>query len=245
MDSLPPEIKRLVAFYLRNCDANPRGPWDIKQLRLVNKSFSIIGAEYLLPDIYLTFQSQSFGRLKDISEHPIISQYVQRLHYEPDNFGEDQMSYSAWLKRCHKAPVIRSVVVPFRQWEDEGQGTEHVHHRELQEFKTEEAAARLQLSTAYESYKAVWSDQMRIRQHQDPYYADMVAKAVARLPKLVGVTLNFTHAVVPHSTAFERAYSKTFHLPEGDVSHKSPLWRNATLLGTFRCRLGWNQAQVP
>ena len=222
MDSLPPEIKRMVVFYLRNCDADPSGPWDIKQLRLVNRTFSIIGAEYLLPDIYLAFQSQSFRRLKDISEHPIISQYVQRLRYEPDSFGERQMSYSAWLKRCNKAPVIRSTVVPFEPWENEGQRTEHIDHRELQEFKNEEAAARLQLSPAYESYKTVWSDQMHIRQHQDPYYADMVAKAVARLPKLAGVTLNFAHGVVPHSTAFEPAYSATFHLPDGDVGHRSP-----------------------
>lgn len=212
----------MVAFNLRNCDENPYGPRDIKQLRLVNRVFSIIGAEFLLPEIHLTFQNQSFGRLKTISEHPTFSQHVQRLHYEPDSFGEQLMTYSTWLKSSLETPIIRSVVLPDGLREDEGQRTEYVHHREQNEFKIEEAAGRRRLSKAYELYKEVYSDQMQIRQQQDPYYADMVAQAIARLPKLVGVTLSFAHGVVPHSAAFMRAYAETFHLPEGDDGHRSP-----------------------
>lgn len=57
MDRVPAEIKRMIAFELRNCDEDLHGPLDIKRFRLVNKQFSIIGAEYLLKEIHLTFET--------------------------------------------------------------------------------------------------------------------------------------------------------------------------------------------
>ena len=132
------------------------------------------------------------------------------------------MTYVTWLKNSFDAPIIRSVVLPDGLSEDEGQRTEYVPHREVNDFTIEEAAARLRSFEAYELYKEVHFDQMQIRQQRDPYYAKMVAKAIARLPKLVGVTLSFAHGGVPHSTAFIRAYAETLHLPEGDDGHRSP-----------------------
>ena len=132
------------------------------------------------------------------------------------------MTYSTWLKGSSETPNIRSVVLPDRLREDEGQRTEYVYHRELNESKIEEVAGRRRLFKGYVLYKEVYSDQMQIRRQQALYYANMVAKAIARLPKLVGVTLNFAYEGVPHSNTSIRAYARTFRLPEGDDGHRSP-----------------------
>ena len=98
MDSLPMELKCVIALHLRNCDANPHEPRDIKQFRLVNKACSIAGAEYLFPEIFLSFQSQSFERLRTISEHPFFSQHVKQLNNEPDAYGDKDKRCDDWEK---------------------------------------------------------------------------------------------------------------------------------------------------
>ena len=54
------------------------------RLRLACKAFAAIGTQYLLHQVHLIFKSSSFDRLREISEHPIISQHVDYLYYEAD-----------------------------------------------------------------------------------------------------------------------------------------------------------------
>ncbi|KAF6232649.1 hypothetical protein HO173_009088 [Letharia columbiana] len=220
MNDLPIEVKCMIAFNLRNCDANPHGPRDIKQLRLINKAFSDAGAEHLLPEIHLTFQSQSFKRLRTISEHPIYSQHVKSLQYDPNTFGEYHESYEGcyegWVKGTDEMSFIGDCR-PFGEVgkEDEGDCPQLVGGSELEGIKAETLER-------YKSYQAVCSDQMSIRSQEDRYNFGLVVQAVARLPKLAEVTLNFEHGAGTRSNAFKRAYAETLYIPRGDDGHRCP-----------------------
>jgi len=77
MDRLPVEI-------LDNICADYLPVWDVPNFRLVCRAFSRIGARYLLPEISVAFLPRTFARFKAISEHPVISQYVNTIIYQVD-----------------------------------------------------------------------------------------------------------------------------------------------------------------
>ena len=222
MDSLPTELKCLIAFHLRNCDVNPHGPRDIKQFRLVNKAFSIAGAKYLLPEIYLTFQSHSFERLRTISEHPFFSQHVKQLHYEPDAYGNNDGRCPGWDKYSHSMGVFSNIMRSVEPAEAESKRAILVMERGLAKENKAEVAGIIDVLQKYGTYKAIRSDQESIRSQHDSYNFDLVTQAMARLPKLAEVTLNFEQGAVMQSNAFKRAYAGTIYLPRGDYGHISP-----------------------
>ena len=89
-------------------------------------------------------------------------------------------------------------------------------------MKPRAAAARSELSKKFKALKVAWSDQTTIRHQIDGYNFGLVASAVARLPKLTEVTLSFADGVVPHTSAFKRAYAETVYPPKGDDDHRAP-----------------------
>ncbi len=222
MDSLPVEIKRFIAFYLRNCDESPHGPCDIKNFRLVNKEFSAIGAEYLLPEIHLTFQTQSFERLRTVSQHPFYSRRVKSLYYEPDAFGNMDMNVFNQIRNSPEATFIRDRKRPEQPPVFKDKEAKLVYDRELKAFNAEITATQVELDRKCKAYEVVCSDQMAIRNQDDPYNRRLVAQAMARLPKLTEVTVNFEQGILPQTNAFKRAYADTIVLPAGDNGHNFP-----------------------
>ena len=210
MSSSPAEIKRMIAFHLRNCEENPDGPCDIKRLRLVNKEFSVIGAEFLLPVIHLTFQTESFERLRTISQHPFYSQRVTHLQYEPDAFGKVYRNEEDWTKG----------VLDFKSSCDSEHRIKLQAKRESgAEFGYERNAAHCELREFFNAYRAVNHDQIRIRDQLDAYNSSLIAQAIARLPNLVEVTLSFESAIITQPNAFRRAYKGVLFPPTGDHCH--------------------------
>ena len=209
----------MIAFNLRNCDENPDGPRHIKRFRLVNKEFSDVGAEYLLREIHLTFQTKSFERLRTISQHPCYTRYVMRLHYEPDAFGTPRKSEQGLLEdsldthfNCNRKPPTKS------------RGNQSSFLKQLFDSEPEEikAAARHAIRGNYKAYKAASFDHMKIRHQTDAYNSGLVVRAIAQLPHLTEITLNFEGGVVPRTKAFNNAYRDTFILPRGDNGNRYP-----------------------
>ena len=213
MSSSPAEIKRMIAFHLRDCKENPDGPRDIKSFRLVNKEFSAIGAEFLLPVIHLTFQTKSFERLRTISQHPFYSQRVTHLQYEPDAFGKVYRNEEDWI----------TGILNFKS------SCESEHRVKLQamresgaKFGYERNAAHCELRKFFNAYRAVDYDQIKIRHQLDAYNSSLIAQAIARLPNLVEVTLSFESAMITQPNPFRRAYNDVFFPPTGDNCHIYP-----------------------
>lgn len=95
MKPTPAEIKPLIAFHLLSDDPADGGYIHIKQLRLVNKEFSIVAAEPLFSKIYLMLTSESFERMRKVSTHPSYAKFVRSLRYEPSDL--DKPSATDWL----------------------------------------------------------------------------------------------------------------------------------------------------
>ena len=213
MSSSPAEIKRMIAFHLRNCEENPNGPSDIKRLRLVNKEFSVIGAEFLLPVIHLTFQTKSFERLRTISQHPFYSKRVTHLQYEPDTFSTKYENEEEWITSivnsmvdCDIEPFIVSQAKRERLLKSENEGN----------------AAHCERRGFFNAYRAVDRDQIKIRHQPDPYNSLLIAQAIAQLPNLVDVTLSFESAMIAHANASGHAYKELLFPPFGDNCHEDP-----------------------
>lgn len=219
MNRVPVEIKRMIAFELRNSDENPHGPRHIKRFRLVNKQFSVIGAEYLLREIHLTFQPKSFERLRTISRRPGYIQNVTRLRYEPDAIETTRKNEQGFIEQGFET-YFNSIKRPPTQSQGEAVSySEQLFDREPEEVKV---AARLALHKNYNAYRAVNSDQMTIRHQIDAYNSALLVQAIAQLPHLTEIIVNFEDGVVPHTKAFNRAYKDTFILPGRVNVHRCP-----------------------
>ncbi|MCJ1246277.1 hypothetical protein MMC30_003483 [Trapelia coarctata] len=77
MDRLPVEIiDNICAVHLPE--------EDLLNFRLVCRAFATIGIRHFLPEVSVAFLPQTFVRLKAISEHPVISQYIKSIVYQVD-----------------------------------------------------------------------------------------------------------------------------------------------------------------
>ena len=154
-------------------------------LRLLCKPFSTVGLKYLVPEIGLAFKSSSFARLRQISEHPVVSQHVQGLFYEADT-----------LYRCNDMV----------QWEDHVKQLWFALKREspgpLASERRADKKSRVapkydktnkQIKEMYEVYKSYLKDQEELR-HRD-YKAEAIKKAMARMPNLKYIDMSMEYAV--------------------------------------------------
>ncbi|THZ79138.1 hypothetical protein D6C84_07988 [Aureobasidium pullulans] len=71
MDTLPPELKQRVCSYLT--------PRDLKSFRLTSTDYAAAASRYLLPRIFLLNHPDSFQEVRDIVNHPELSQQVTTL----------------------------------------------------------------------------------------------------------------------------------------------------------------------
>ena len=222
LNSTRTEIKRMIAFLLRNCDENPNGPRDIKHFRLVNREFSIIGAEFLLPVIHLTFQTRSFERLRTISQHPYYGQRVTHLHYEADAFKNPSKREENWVMNIFDSKFKEQferqtpfTVLPKKQ-ADHAKLVRDIEQEDLRDA-SQNAGRKF-----HKANIAFTNDQKMIRYQNDAYNVSLMAQAIARLPNLTEVTVSFADAVVPHTSAFRRAYKASLLPPVGDYGHRYP-----------------------
>ena len=209
MSSSPTEIKRIIAFHLRNCEEDPDGPCHIKRFRLVNKEFSVIGAEFLLPVIHLTFQTKSFERLRTISQHPFYSQRVTHLQYEPDTFPQEYDNEEDWIMDTLNLKTTCDYEQRVKIQAKGKKGANFGYERsELREF--------------YNAYRAVNEDQIKIQSQLDACNSSLMTQAIARLPNLTEITISFEGAIITSPNAFNRAYEGVLFPPIGDHCHNNP-----------------------
>ncbi|KAK3060057.1 hypothetical protein LTS18_009441, partial [Coniosporium uncinatum] len=75
MDQLPVELIHRICAYLEQTS-------DICNFRLVDKAFSAVGAEYLLPEAYFFVHQDSYNHLLEIARHPHIRRSVTSLWHQ-------------------------------------------------------------------------------------------------------------------------------------------------------------------
>ena len=211
---LPNEILHQIFSVLR--------PPQVANLRLACKAFSTIGLQYLPSTIHLIFKPSSFEHLRQISEHPILSQHVQTLFYEADSL-EDVYSMKEWKENII-APdwfnTLHSKPMPSPP-PDASKREERAYRRHMEKVR---AAPRYtysarQLKNAYEEYKHFVWVQNYIRQYD--YNSEMIREAMAKLPKLKTIELSLLCCLRDgRSRKMEKAFAKGLSVAYGDQGHE-------------------------
>jgi hypothetical protein len=108
---LPNELWHHVFEFL----LGDRDQASITSLRLVCRGFGIIGLEYILPRMSIFLTEASYDRLKQVSEHPILSKHVRSLFLCRDpiqkydvykEFEIDERDLSCYLLNREKKKLI-------------------------------------------------------------------------------------------------------------------------------------------
>ena len=189
----------------------------VANLRLACKAFSAIGLQYLASTIHLIFKPSSFEHLRQISEHPDLSQHVHTLFYEADTL-EDFGSMKEWKKNIITPEwfnTIHSKPIP-RLPPDASTRETRAYRRHMEKAR---AAPRYtysagQLKNAYEEYKHfVWL-QNHIRQYD--FDSEMIRKAMAKLPNLKTIELSLLCCLRNRSRKLEWAFAKGLSVAYGD-----------------------------
>jgi len=213
MDRLPNEITHMVFAELKPCD--------VADLRLVCKTFSVVGLQYLVPRIHLIFNPGSFESLRQISEHPVVSQYVKALDYEADAL-QDFETMEQWKK--HLAEPNWWEELPLYRLGDVPPGTSErelrARRRELEKTrrKPHYMYRSAQLRRAYGKFRDYHQEQAVMRSYD--YESDIIRDAFAKLPNLDTIRMSTECCVIPRTVAMERAFGGGLCMPYGNVGQK-------------------------
>lgn len=213
MERLPAEIKRIIAFNLLSDDPADGGINDIKQLRLVNRAYAIVAVEPLFSEIYLMLKSESFERMRDVSAHPSYAKFVRSIRYEPDGL-KGYRNYSHWIHHCRLArPSLSRIYGPGWRPGDEGM-TKYDGKR--REYNARVLATTQWLRPQYNAYQTAFQDQKSIRQRD--YNRGPFTEAMAQLPNLEQVILNFQYGIMKQTKALKTSFPVTGELVHADWS---------------------------
>ncbi len=86
---LATEVVHMIFGYLT--------PGEAANLRLLSKNMAAVGLHYLVPAVHLDLEEDSFNKLRDIADHPIVSKHVYELVYEVDRL--ESLSWEDWSRR--------------------------------------------------------------------------------------------------------------------------------------------------
>lgn len=216
MDRLPLEIIHMIF-------ARFKGKLQIiALLRLLCKTFAAVGLHYLVPEVHLIFKSSSFEHLRQISEHPVISQHVEKLFYKADTLT----SYDTMKQWKH------NIIIPgwFHNMPDDwtgppsptaGERERRAYTRDMERLRAwpRHTQSKKQLKMAYEKYQKYLSDQNRMRACD--YNAEAIREAMVRMPNLKAIDMsmeNYLHGRC--SEKANRAFGKGYRSVYGDDGQK-------------------------
>ena len=185
----------------------------VARLRLVCKLFAEIGNYFLLSEVHLIFKSSQFERLRQISEHPIISKKIDSLFYEADIL-EDYGSIQNWKERVcvpgwmSDPPPAGLSLPPGASERDQ-----RAHNRGLN--KAMRTHSDTLLRRAYNAYMENLADQKLMRM-QD-YKTQMLKDAMMKMPNLKTIEMS-TECCLNNgrSTRMDEAFKDGLQLPFGD-----------------------------
>ena len=176
---------------------------DLKSIRLTCKGLASIGAEHLLPEVYLVFTVASFERLQQISLHPIISQHVRSFIYEGDRLDhyKDRTEWEVhliddddWLARKPQHPDTTS---------DEDM-RDYRRNLLLWASESKNSYTEKQLKEGWRMYEELYRDQENIMKSHMDYR--IIAQAIFRFPKLESIKMSVDGKVCPPSIYLRHAH---------------------------------------
>ena len=146
IEDLPLELYRRVCEQLETRD--------IAKLRLVSKYSSEVATPYFLSCVHLIFTTESFQKLYNISQHPIISQHVTSILYEADTLeNQDRTEWEEWVYDADYLNRILPVLV-LRDGFEVSKESKHASY------------TKEQLDRAWDRYQVELEDQKVLRRRR-------------------------------------------------------------------------------
>ena len=208
---LPNEIVHMVFEQLKH----EYLPGDIARLRLVCKRFAVIGSYYILSEAHLFLKSSQFERLRQISEHPIISKKVDSLFYEADSL-DDYGSIQEWKRNICDSGWM-STLSPASQFDSPASTAreERAHRRSLNKAMQgpKYTHSETLLRRAYDNYAGHVAYQESMR--RENYNIEMLKDALMKMPNVKNVRMS-TQLCLGRSIEMEQAFKDGLLEPYGD-----------------------------
>ena len=212
LSRLPNEILHMVFEQLSLRYTNR----DIPCLRLVCKRFADLGSHYLLSEAHLFFKSSQFERLRQISEHPIISKTIDTLFYEADilsRYGSMQdwranICIPNWFINRPPFGRTRSVGLSPRE--------ERARNRTLTRALNGPSSVDSEtlLQRAYDIYKGYLADQESMRQQN--FNLEVLKDVLMKMPNMKTIELS-TECCLGRSTQMSEAFKDGLASPYADL----------------------------
>lgn len=101
MDTLPPEVLRLIIDDVADCKNCCGSLSDLKSLRLVNKEISAIAAEFVFDDVLLNFNEASYTKMIAIAHHDTYKGHIRQIRIRPKplcNPFLNRVEFEEWLR---------------------------------------------------------------------------------------------------------------------------------------------------
>ncbi len=103
---LPPELITDIASYLTPESCNPPKATDLRNFRLTCSQFAVAGARYLTSTVYFSKYPYDLERLKDVSQHPIISKQIVHALCDDSRYEPKALDRPPWRDLINRYNLI-------------------------------------------------------------------------------------------------------------------------------------------
>ncbi|XEV07469.1 hypothetical protein FSHL1_012756 [Fusarium sambucinum] len=207
INTIPAELLRKIFSHVR--DDSKDGQESIAQSRLVSQRFRNASSVFLITEVSVCLNTESFARFETICTHPIFSKGVQKVHillsyYEAELANDKQLYMAEANSRLlrHWETMERTRGYKRRYdiseelfewlgkiaWGNSSDVQQLIRGEDLQATPT--PIQKLFLK-AYDIYKARFDDQESLR--KDNAHVDRLAHALSSLPGLKSLDMDDTH----------------------------------------------------
>ena len=212
LSRLPNEILHIIFEQL----ARRYDQQHIPRLRLVCKRFADIGSYYLCSEVHLFVKSSQFERLRQISEHPIVSKKIDTILYEADMLN-DYGSMHGWKKNICVPGWFKTMAPDIQLPSSTASAREErAYSRSLTKAMhgPKYIHSETRLRRAYDAYMGYLADQESMRL-QD-YNLEVLKEAMMKMPNVKTIELS-TECCLGRSTLMEQAFKDGLLAPYGDM----------------------------
>ena len=212
MDTLSVENVNTISSYLKE-------PEDIKNIRLVCKSFAKIGLHHLARQHNLVFLPGSFDKLMQIADHPVLGRNVNNLLFEGDRLML-LLTYKDW-KAYITSPTALSIVLKNVRLPAP---TPRTFRQRAQDGETQDSYQKCegeQMGRGYAFFKERLEEQMSM--FMTNHCRRSLQYAFGKLPNLKTVVLSMEQRLIDQSNLLRRSFRKGLILPYGDTTYQEPM----------------------
>ncbi|KAL8809498.1 MAG: hypothetical protein Q9200_003366, partial [Gallowayella weberi] len=233
LDQLPTEILLLVCEEV--------SPFDVPNLRPTSKFLSSVATPFLLDEIHLLFKPESFHRLLEISQHPVISGAITTLFYEID-FLDRFDSRCEWEENVFDPNYLTLLQkLPTRCVSKEERS--EARQREMEYLKNacpDEQHAEDTLAKGWDSHLALYAEQEILR--RSDYGSEAICRAMRALPSLREIIMSQGCGIVPRTKKLDKTFSASLQLL-GSENSGTPQARSL-LVGAATAGLSLESVQI-